>query len=377
MKGVTFTPFVDLVAQEASVADDVLAAIGQVAREARFVLGARVEAFERWLAQACEVPCAVGLASGSDALELGLRALNVGPGDAVITPALSFVAAAESIVTVGARPVFCDVDPETMNASERTVEEALDRARRGGLHVRAMVPVHLFGRSAPLGALSALAARFGLALLEDAAQAIGARDESGRACGGVGDAGCFSFFPTKNLGAWGDGGALVTAREEIAQRVRRLRAHGATEPYVHAEIGRNSRLDALQAAVLLCKTRRLSAWQSARDRIARRYRSELAHLPVRLPDAPARPAVHAWHAFVVRSDRRDALAGALREGGVEARVYYPVPLHRQPCFESLREPSLPVAEQACRTALALPIFPVMREDQQGLVIDQMSRFFRR
>ncbi len=306
----TQTPFVDLAAQEASVAEDVLAANAQVAREARFVLGAHVEAFERWLSQACEVPCAVGLASGSDALELGLRALGIGPGDAVVTPALSFVAAAESIAAVGARPVFCDVDPETMNASERTVEDAIDRARRGGMRVRAILPVHLFGRSAPLEALSALATREGIALLEDAAQAIGARDDTGRACGSVGDAGCFSFFPTKNLGAWGDGGALVTSREDLARRVRRLRTHGAIEPYVHAELGRNSRLDAVQAAVLLCKTRRLSAWQSARDRIARRYRSELAHLPVRLPDAPARPAVHAWHAFVVRSDRRDAPRGS-------------------------------------------------------------------
>jgi dTDP-4-amino-4,6-dideoxygalactose transaminase len=369
-------PLVDLAAQEASVADEVLAAIGQVAREARFVLGARVEAFEQWLAAACEVTHAVGVGSGSDALELALRALGVGPGDAVVTPALSFVAAAEAIAAVGARPLFCDVDLETMNASERTVEDALARARREGLRVRAVLPVHLFGRCAPLNALRALAVREGLALVEDAAQAIGARDELGRATGSVGDVGCFSFFPTKNLGAWGDGGALVTAREEIAGRVRRLRAHGTVEPYVHAELGRNSRLDALQAAVLLAKVPHLSEWQRARDRIARRYLSELSSLPITLPWAPAPPAVHAWHAFVVRSDRRDELAGSLRDGGVEARVYYPVPLHRQRCFESLREPSLPVAEGICRTALALPVYPLMHEDQQGLVIERMRRFFR-
>ncbi len=369
-------PLVDLAAQEASVAGDVLAAIGQVAQEARFVLGARVEAFERWLAGACEVPHAVGVASGSDALELGLRALGVGPGDAVVTPALSFVAAAEAIAAVGARPLFCDVDPETMNASERTVEDALGRARRDGLRVRAVLPVHLFGRCAPLGALRALAIREGLALVEDAAQAIGARDELGRASGSVGDVGCFSFFPTKNLGAWGDGGALVTAHENIAGRVRRLRAHGAVEPYVHAELGRNSRLDAVQAAVLLAKVSRLPEWQTARDRIARRYLSELAPLPITLPWAPSPPAVHAWHAFVVRTERRDALARALHDGGVEARAYYPVPLHRQPCFASLREPSLPVAEGICRTALALPVYPLMHEDQQDLVIERMRRFFR-
>lgn len=373
----TRVPFVDLAAQEASVAEEVLAAVGQVAREARFILGARVEAFERWLAQACEVTHAVGVASGSDALELALRALGIGPGDAVITPALSFMAAAEAIAATGARPVFCDVDPGTMNASERTVDDALHRARWQGMRVRAILPVHLFGRCAPLGALRALAARESLALVEDAAQAIGARDEAGRASGGVGDAGCFSFFPTKNLGAWGDAGALVTSREDVAARVRRLRAHGSVVPYVHAELGRNSRLDAVQAAVLLAKIRRLPEWQTARDRIARRYLSELALLPVTLPDRPPLPAVHVWHAFVVRSDRRDALLGALREGGVEARVYYPVPLHRQPCFESLREPSLPNAEDICRTALALPVFPMMREEQQALVIEQMRGFFRR
>jgi dTDP-4-amino-4,6-dideoxygalactose transaminase len=374
---VTRVPFVDLVAQEAPVVDDVLAAIGQVAREARFVLGARVEAFERWLSRECETTYAVGVASGSDALELTLRALDIGAGDAGVTPALSFVAAAEAIAAVGARPVFCDIDPETMNASEQTVSFAIDRARRKGMRVRAILPVHLFGLCAPLGALSALAAREGLALVEDAAQAIGARDEAGRASGSVGDAACFSFFPTKNLGAWGDGGAMVTGREDLARRVRGLRVHGALEPYVHAELGRNSRLDAVQAAVLLTKASRLPEWQHARDRIAHRYNTDLAHLPLTLPVQPKSPAVHAWHAFVVRSDRRDGLASALRECGVEARVYYPVPLHRQPCFESLEEPSLPVAEQASRTALALPVFPTMSEDQQAYVIEQVGRFLQR
>jgi dTDP-4-amino-4,6-dideoxygalactose transaminase len=369
-------PFVDLAAQEASVADDVLAAIGRVAQEARFVLGPSVEMFERWLSQACEGTHAVGVASGSDALELALRALGVGAGDAVVTPALSFIAAAESIVAAGARPVFCDVDPATMNASEQTTQDAIDRARRAGMRVRAILPVHLFGLCAPLGALSALAAREGLFLIEDAAQAIGARDDEGRASGGVGDAGCFSFFPAKNLGAWGDGGAVVTSRDDVAARVRRLRVHGALEPYVHAELGRNSRLDAIQAAVLLTKTRHLAAWQEARIRIARRYRAELSPLPLTLPIEPHRPAVHAWHAFVVRCDRRDALASALREHGVDTRVYYPVALHRQPCFESLGEPSLPVTEEVCRTALALPVFPLMSQDQQSHVIEQVSRVLK-
>ncbi|MGH7269832.1 MAG: DegT/DnrJ/EryC1/StrS family aminotransferase [Polyangiaceae bacterium] len=372
-------PFVDLAAQEAPLADDVLAAIGAVAREAKFILGPHVESFERWLACECEVPHAVGVASGSDALELSLRALGIGPGDAVVTPALSYVATAEAIVAAGARPVFCDVDPDTMNASPRTIEQAIDRARAGGLCVRGVMPVHLFGRCGPLEPLRALARRENLALVEDAAQAIGARDERGDRAGSVGDAGCFSFFPTKNLGAWGDGGAVVTHRDDVVARVRRLRAHGAVKPYVHPELGRNSRLDAIQAAVLLAKTGRLASWQEARLRAARRYREELAHLsPSRLtlPDEPAAPAVHVWHAFVVRSDRRDALCAWLRDHGIEARVYYPVPLHRQGCFEGLREPALPEAEAICRTALALPIFTAMSEEQQSRVIEAIDGFFQ-
>ncbi len=372
-------PFVDLALQEGSVAGEVLAAITQVGREARFILGPRVEEFERWLAGHCGVAHAVGVASGSDALELALRALGIGAGDAVVTPALSFVAAAEAIALTGARPVFCDVDAQTMNASESTVRVAIDRATRAGLRVRAILPVDLFGRCAPLEGLRALVAGVageGIALVADAAQAIGARDERGRASGAGADAACFSFFPTKNLGAWGDGGAIVTSRDDVAARVRRLRAHGALEPYVHAELGRNSRLDALQAAVLLAKAPHLAGWQDARARIARRYQVELAGLPLTLPASPEPPAVHAWHAFVVRSERRDALVEALRERGVEARVYYPVPLHRQACFESLDEPALPVSEAICQTALALPVYPAIRTEQQSHVIEQLAAFFR-
>lgn len=369
-------PFVDLAAQEAEGIGDVLTAIAQVASEARFVLGPHVEAFERWLARQSGVDHAVGVASGSDALALSLRALGVGAGDVVVTPALSFVATAEAIAAVGARPVFCDVDPATMNASEQTVQDGIARARDSGMRVRAIVPVHLFGLCAPLPGLEALAAREGLGMIEDAAQAIGARDEAGRAAGGVGDAGCFSFFPTKNLGAWGDGGAVVTNREDLAARVRRLRVHGAVEPYVHSELGYNSRLDAVQAAILLAKTRRLAVWQERRERAARRYRAELARLPLVLPVEPERPSLHAWHAFVVRCERRDALARWLLDHGVEARVYYPVPLHRQPCFSALREPALPVAEATCRTALALPLFTAMSEGQQDRVIEAIGQFFR-
>jgi dTDP-4-amino-4,6-dideoxygalactose transaminase len=372
---VTRVPLVDLAAQDGAVEAEVLAAVATVAREARFVLGERVQAFEQWLAGATGASHAVGLASGTDALELSLRALGIGPGDAVITPAFSFVAAAEAIANAGARPVFCDIDAATSNLTRATCEEALARARRAGHRVRAVVPVHLFGRCAPLGPLGELAASEGLEIVEDAAQALGARDEGGSEAGSVGAAGCFSFFPTKNLGAWGDGGAMVTSRAELAARVRRLRAHGSTTPYLHEELGRNSRLDALQAAVLLAKSFHLERWQRSRARIAAGYLARLGGLPLALPPDARAPAVHAWHAFVVRSDRRDELAASLRDAGVDTRVYYPVPLHRQPCFEHLGEPPLPVAEEACRTALALPMFSAMTEAQQGHVVEHVLRYF--
>ena len=356
------------------MASEALAAIGQIAAEARFILGPHVEAFERWLARACDVAHGVGVASGSDALELSLRALKIGPGDAVVTPAVSFVATAEAIMATGARPVFCDVDAASMNGSERTFDDALRRAQRAGLRVRAVLPVDLFGLCAP-SALCAFAARHGLALIDDAAQALGARDDGGRPAGSSGDAGCFSFFPTKGLGAWGDAGAVVTSRADVAASVRRLRVHGASEPYVHPELGRNSRLDAVQAAVLMAKTSRVAVWQSRRTRAARRYIVELADLPLRLPADPAPPAVHAWHAFVVRSERRDELLAWLRARDIESRVYYPIPVHRQGCFAPLQEGPLPEAEDLCRTALALPIFSAMTDDQQTQVIDAIRAFF--
>jgi dTDP-4-amino-4,6-dideoxygalactose transaminase len=371
-------PLVDLATQEAAVAAEVLAAMASLAHSGRFVLGPRVEAFEAWLAQACGTSHAVGVASGTDAIELALRALDIGPGDAVVTPAFSFVGAAEAIVASGARPVFCDVDATTMNASGRTVRSAIDRARIAGRRVRAIVPVHLFGLGAPIEELSAIARQEELSLVEDAAQAIGGRDATGRSIGAAGDFGCFSFFPTKNLGAWGDAGAVVTSNDGLADRVRRLRAHGAIAPYVHTEFGRNSRLDALQAAVLLAKVPHLPGWQSARERIAENYCRDLAGLPVELPRPPARPAIHAWHAFVIRVPRdRDSLAAWLLERGVTTRVYYPVPLHRQACFRALDEPELPCAEEACRTALALPIFATMNDEQQRWVVDQVAAFFER
>jgi len=370
-------PLVDLAAQEAAVAGEVLQAIERVARGAAFVLGPQVASFEQWLASACDVSHAVGVASGTDAIELSLRALGTESGDGVVTPAVSFVAAAEAISRIGAVPVFCDVDAETMNMNVRTAHEAIARSRKSGRRVSGLVPVHLFGLCAPTASLRVLASEEHLVMVEDAAQAIGARDAEGVAAGGSGDAAAFSFFPTKNLGAWGDGGAVTTSRDDIAARVRRLRVHGAVAPHMHDEIGYNSRLDEIHAAVLLVKTGYLAAWQAARARIAARYQAELARYPLVLPRAPEPPAVHSWHAFVARSDRRDSLALWLKGRGVDARVYYPKGLHHQTCFASLEIPKLPAAEEICRTALALPIFPSMTEDAQTYVIEQIAEFFTR
>ncbi len=372
-------PLHDLAAQEAIVASDVLSAIERIARKGVFVLGPEVATFERWLGTTCGVAHALGVASGTDAIELSLRALGVGCGDAVVTPAVSFVAAAEAISRIGAVPVFCDVDAATMNMTARTAAEAIDENRRArpGRQVRALVPVHLFGLCSPTATLRVLATEEEIALVEDAAQAIGARDAEGRPAGSVGDAAAFSFFPTKNLGAWGDGGAVVTPRDDVAARVRKLRVHGASAPHLHDEIGCNSRLDEVHAAVLLVKARHLETWQRVRSRIAARYRAELGSLPLVLPGSPEPPAVHGWHAFVIRSDRRDGLAQWLGDRGVDARVYYPKPLHHQACFASLDKASLPVAEDICRTALALPIFPTMKDEVQTYVIEQVASFFRR
>jgi dTDP-4-amino-4,6-dideoxygalactose transaminase len=332
-------PFVDLAPQHAEIAEEALQAIAAVARGGRFILGETVASFERRLAESCGVRHAVGVASGTDALVLALRASGVGPGDLVATTPLTFAATAEAIVHCGARPLFCDVDPRTLCLSPAAVEARLaalapnERAR-----VRAIVPVHLFGRACDLAGLAPL----GLTIVEDCAQAIGAR--------GTGALGAVSFFPSKNLGAWGDGGAVTTNDPAIAARVRRLRAHG-NDGGRFVEVGYNSRLDAVQAAVLDVKLKRLEAWTRARVGAAARYRERLRH--VRLLD-PAPPGTDVAHLFVVRARRRDQLIADLASRGIEARAYYTTPLHAQPAYRE--DISLPEAEAAAAEIVALPIF---------------------
>ena len=377
-------PLVDLIAQHTEIEADVMKAALDVIGHQAFVLGETVARFERALAVACGTTHAVGVASGTDALALALRACGVGAGDAVITTPLTFVATAEAIVAAGARPLFADVDPVTLTLSPARVEERIARhdPRTHG-RLRAILPVHLFGACADMPALVAIARRHGLVVVEDAAQAMGA-SVSGRSAGAMGDAGCLSFFPTKTLGAWGDGGAVVTSNAEIAAKVVKLRVHGASArgTYVHDEIGTNSRLDALQAAVLGAKLPHLARWNEARARIAARYRERLADLTDRIvvPAPASEGSCSVYTPFVVRvvgaaARRRDSLAQHLASRGVETRVYYPLTLDRQPCFAALDEPRAPVAHEAARRCLALPLYPEIASDAVEHVIDAVRGFF--
>jgi dTDP-4-amino-4,6-dideoxygalactose transaminase len=359
-------------------------------RSGQYIGGAKVSAFEQAFALSCEVPHAIGCNSGTDALILALRGLGIGPGDEVITSSFSFFATAEAISAVGATPVFVDVEEGSYLIDPERIEAAITPASR------ALLPVHLFGRPVDMERINAIAAGHDLLVIEDCAQASGA-SWAGRPVGSWGDAGCFSFFPTKNLGGAGDGGAVTCRDPELAQRVRELAVHGMPRRYLHTALGYNSRLDALQAAVLGVKLPHLSGWVERRRAIAARYLEELADLPwLELPEAG--PEGHSWNQFVVRiapcregtaacagtcqasSDSashglpesccRDWLKQALEQAGVSTIIYYPIPIHRQPAYASLGygPGSLPVTEQLCAEVLSLPIFPELSSEQQGAVI---------
>ena len=365
-------PLCDLRAQDARIAEEVRAAVLRIADAQAFVLGEVVAKFEAQLAAGAGVAHAVGVASGSDALRLSLIAAGVRPGDAVLTTPFTFFATAGAIHHVGAVPVFADVDAQTFTLTAATCRARLERAGAGP-RVRALLPVHLFGQCAPMAELSAFAAEHELVVVEDAAQALGATVD-GKPAGSLGLAAAVSFFPSKNLGAWGDGGAVLTSDPALAARVRRLRAHGFdAEGRVH-EVGFNSRLDALQAAVLTVKARHLGQWNEERRAAAARYRVLLEGTPLELPIERA-GATHVYHQYVVRTPQRDALAQHLTGQGIATRAYYGIPLHQQPCFAREGE-SLPVAEELARTSLALPMFAELTAAQQERVADAVRAFFR-
>ncbi len=366
-------PMLDLKAQYASIRAEVREAIDRVCDSQQFILGPEVAAFEEEAARYCRTKFAVGVSSGTDALLASLMALGVGPGDEVVTTTFSFFATAGTVWRLGARPVFVDIEPLTFNIDP-------DQAcRKITPRTKAIMPVHLFGRCADMSPILEAADARGIPVVEDAAQAIGAADAAGRRAGSMGRLGCFSFFPSKNLGGFGDGGMITTDDEGLAESLRMLRVHGMKPKYVHHTVGGNFRLDALQAAVLRVKLKRLPEWTAARRSNAERYRrlfdeAGLSGRVIPPADAPG----HIYNQFVVRCAQRDRLRKFLEENGVGTEIYYPIPLHLQGCFAGLgyRKGDMPHAEAAAEEALALPIYPELTEEQQRYVVEQIRRFVR-
>jgi dTDP-4-amino-4,6-dideoxygalactose transaminase len=353
-------PFIRLDGGEPGLLGELLEAVRAVAAEGAFTLGEHVDAFERDFAAYCESPHAVGVSSGTDALTLALRALGVGPGDEVIVPANSFIATAEAVSAAGATPRLVDVDPETQLLDASLLAAALTP------RVRCAIPVHLYGATVELDPILALAERAGIDVVEDACQAHGARYR-GRRVGTLGTLGCFSFYPTKNLGGWGDGGAVVTADPRLDERLRLLRSHGERPRYRHRVAGATARLDALQAAVLACKLKRLDAWNDERRRLAAELRELLAPArgAIELPLSPSPGADHVHHLFVVRCRERERLRATLAARGIATAVHYPTPIHLTEAYAhlGLGPGSLPASERLAAGVCSLPLFPGMREEE--------------
>lgn len=366
--------FLDLKAQFALIRDEVMAAVTRVMESQHFILGPEVARFEEEIAAKLGTAHAVGCASGTDALILALLAAGIGPGDEVITTPFSFVATAGSVAYVGAKPVFVDIDPVSFNIDSRQIEAAITPK------TRAILPVHLFGLPADLDPILAIARANKLFVIEDAAQAIGARYR-GRSVGTLGDFGCFSFFPSKNLGAAGDGGLVTTNDSAMAERLRMLRVHGSKQKYLHEILGTNSRLDALQAAVLHVKLGHLDRWEGGRADRAERYRrlSEAKGLTpfLRPPQIPPDGFHHVYNQFTVRAQRRDDLKAFLRNRGIPSEIYYPQCLHLQDAFRYLGygHGDLPAAESASREVLSLPVFPELTDAQQDVVVESIENFY--
>lgn len=367
-------PALDLKAQYRTIRDEIDEAVARVIESQYFINGPEVSGLEHEVAKYCETAKAVGCASGTDALLLPLLAWGVGPGDEVITTPYSFFATAGSIWRTGARPVFVDIEPDTYNIDPHKIEAAITH------RTKVIIPVHLYGQTADMSPIMEIAHKAGLRVLEDAAQAIGA-EYRGRRAGSIGDAGALSFYPSKNLGGFGDGGMVTTGDAELAARVGRLRVHGMEPKYHHHEVGFNSRLDALQAAVLRVKLRRLDQWTEARRAAAARYRELFA-----LHDLTARAALpvekkeckHVYNQFVIRvaAAQRDGLRAFLAEHGVGTEIYYPIPLHMQVCFQTLGlgEGAFPVSEAAAKRTLALPIYPEITADDQAYVASRIGEY---
>jgi len=387
----TNVPLLDLKAQFAQIRAEVLPLIETVCASQQFILGEHVRGLEEEIARYCGTPYGVGVSSGTDALLLALMTLQVGPGDEVLTSPFTFFATAGAIARVGARPVFCDIDPGTFNISPAAVQAFIDREctasggrlvnRATGGTIKALMPVHLYGQSADMNPLMRIARDYGLKVIEDAAQAIGTEYQPGMRVGSIGDIGCFSFFPSKNLGAFGDAGLCTTHDPTLAERMRVLRVHGGKPKYFHALIGGNFRIDELQAAVLRVKLKYLDRWTEARQRNAAFYERAFAEadLGSRLVTPRALSGQrHIFNQYAVRVQQRDSLRQFLTQRGIGTEIYYPVPLDRQECFAYLGTTpgAYPESERAAAETLALPVYPELTEAQLTHVVASVADYFR-
>ena len=374
-------PLLDLSYQNAPLEGEISQAITRVIKKSAFILGAEVQNFEKKVADYCGTRFAIGVSSGTDALLVSLMGLDVQPGDEVITTPFSFFATAGCISRLGARPVFVDIDPVTFNIDPDRIEAAISS------QTKAILPVHLYGQCADSEPILKIAREHNLKVVEDAAQSLGAQYKDGRKTGNLGDLGCFSFFPTKNLGGFGDGGMVVTNHPEIEDKIRILRVHGSRPKYYHKLIGGNFRLDSLQAAVLDVKLDHLESWNTARRENAARYNDLFQDNclidtgRVQVPQAVYAesnvPNHHIYNQYVIRVENRDALRDHLLKQGIVTEVYYPIPFHLQECFNHLgyKEGDFPEAETACRETLALPVYPGLTQEQQEYVVQKIKDFF--
>ena len=370
-------PLLDLKLQYESLRDEVEPMLREVCDSQYFVLGPKVVELENKIAAYVGTNRAVGCASGSDALLLALMALDIKVGDEVICPSYTFFATGGAIHRLGAIPVWADIDPVTYNMTPENVREASE----GCSNLKAIMPVHLYGQTVDMDGMLEVGQTLGVPIIEDAAQAIGSKDKTGAMAGSRGSIGCFSFYPTKNLGGFGDGGMVTTNDDDLADRIAKLRVHGGERRYFHSEVGVNSRLDALQAAVLLIKMQYLETWHESRARNAEIYNSifsRAGEIGLVSPKSPKSPARHIWNQFIVRvgGNRRDALRDHLSENGIGSDIYYPVPLHQQECFSDIKGEPLPHTELAALETVALPIFPELEADQVEHVANTIVEFLK-
>lgn len=375
-------PFFDLVSQFTSIEKEIKSALDEVFKTQQFILGSKVEVLEQTIAQYCQTQHAVGVASGTDALLLSLMALEIGRGDEIILPPFTFFATAGVVSRLGATPVFVDIDPETYNIDPSKIEAKITS------RTKAIIPIHLYGQCADMDPILEISRARKLFVIEDAAQALGAEycppfHSDGRKAGQMGDLGCFSFFPTKNLGAFGDGGMVVTNNTTLAEKIRILRVHGSQPKYFHRWVGINSRLDAIQAAILLAKFKHLERWTEARQKNAERYQSLLNDLSSSLPGFRF-PTIqfrnrHIFNQYVIGFPKRNELRQFLMKEGIGTEIYYPVPLHLQECYSFLdhHPGDFPFSEKAAEETLALPVYPELTEDQQSYVVERIKAFYKR